>query len=59
MDIDIYRADFDTPQTRMVERFYFYYTTENWGLHNRKLGFFRYNITKNMLVGEKEKQKRV
>ena len=23
----------------MVERFYFYCTTENWGLHNRKLGF--------------------
>jgi len=76
----------------MVERFYFYCTTENWGLHNRKLGFaqpktgvcttenwglsnfkklvffilhnrklgfFRYNITKNMLVGGKEKQKRV
>ena len=43
----------------MVERFYFYCTTENWGLHNRKLGFFRYNITKNILVGEKEKRKRV
>ena len=26
----------------MVERFLFYCTTENQGLHNRKSGFFKY-----------------
>ena len=26
----------------MVERFLFYYTTENQGLHNQKSGFFKY-----------------
>ena len=39
IDIDIDRADFDTPQTRMVERFLKLNTTEKWGLHNRKVGF--------------------
>ena len=39
IDIDIDRANFDTPQTRMVERFLKLNTTEKWGLHNRKVGF--------------------
>ena len=45
-------------------------TTENWGLqnfkkyyffilHNRKLGFFRHNITKIMLVGINKGSKNV